>query len=379
MGTSPDCAVLGCGTGASGDGGRRQRDGSIFSRSDENVFSHRARGARWREKPRRFWCGFERVLARRVAVGGNGGSADQRARCDRRCRACDAGGCAEWRTSRAAVARLARVSAVFARALTVEMHSVSTGVAGGIFSSRLVRHVAPVFALTVRLHSVSTGFSSARGGAHRSNAQGLGSPVEAYIHIEIARFEWMRPMLTVRIHRHSSRLTRRMSTSRLHREASGKRACDGLVRAAAGLAAVFCRGGRRRSPLKCTVPRVVWSAGYPHRSFRREWRRPFGCGQPAHPRTRITVRFDGERRGRRADDMPAVTLIQCLKRPRAGTSSAPQSLPPAFLMSLTDVARGRRSVRDRTTTGATNGTGSKGLTARTPIHSRYAAAMRIAG
>ncbi len=223
------------------------------------------------------------------------------------------------------------------------------------------------------------GFSSARGGAHRLNAQRLESPVEAYIHIEIARFEWMRPMLTVRIHRHSSELTRRMSTSRLHREASGKRACDGLVRAAAGLAAVFCRGGRRRSPLKCTVPRVVWSAGYPHRSFRREWRRPFGCGQPAHPRTRITVHFDGERRGRRADDMPAVTLIQCLKRLRAGTSSAPQSLPPAFLMSLTDVARGRRSVRDRTTTWATNGTGSKGLTARTPIHSRYAAAMRIAG
>ncbi|PRE18442.1 hypothetical protein C6P78_09220 [Burkholderia multivorans] len=158
MGTSPDCAVLGCGTGASGDGGRRQRDGSIFSRSDENVFSHRARDARWREKPRRFWCGFERVLARRVAVGGNGGSAHQRARCDRRCRACDAGGRTGWRTSRAAVARLARVSAVFARALTVERHSVSTGVAGGIFTSGLVRHVAPVFALTVRLHSVSTGF-----------------------------------------------------------------------------------------------------------------------------------------------------------------------------------------------------------------------------
>ncbi|PRF58725.1 hypothetical protein C6Q28_18105 [Burkholderia multivorans] len=75
MGTSPDCAVLGCGTGASGDGGRRQRDGSIFSRSDENVFSHRARDARWREKPRRFWRGFERVLARRVAVGE---TADQR-------------------------------------------------------------------------------------------------------------------------------------------------------------------------------------------------------------------------------------------------------------------------------------------------------------
>lgn len=170
-------------------------------------------------------------------------------------------------------------------------------------------------------------FSSARGGAHRSNAQGLGSPVEAYIHIAIARFEWMRPMLAVRIHRHSSELTRRMSTSRLRREASGKRACDGLVRAAAGLAAVFCRGGRRRSPLKCTVRRVVWSAGYPHRSCRREWRRPFGCGQPANPRTRITVHFDGERRGRRADDMPAVTLVQCLKRLRAGTSSAPQSPP----------------------------------------------------
>lgn len=48
-------------------------------------------------------------------------------------------------------------------------------------------------------------------------------------------------------------------------------------------------------------------------------------------------------------------------------------------MSLTDIARGRRSVRDRKTTRATNGTGSKGLTARTPIHSSYAAAMRIAG
>lgn len=91
------------------------------------------------------------------------------------------------------------------------------------------------------------------------------------------------------------------------------------------------------------------------------------------------MHFDGERRGRRAGDMPAVTLVQSLKRLRAGTSSAPQSPPPAFLMSLTDVARGRRSVRDRTTTWATNGTGSKGLTARTPIHSRYAAAMRIAG
>lgn len=66
--------------------------------------------------------------------------------------------------------------------------------------------------------------------------------MEAYIHIAIARFEWMRPMLTVRIHRHSSRLTRGMSTSRLRREAIGKRACDGLVRAAAGLAAVFLPG-----------------------------------------------------------------------------------------------------------------------------------------
>lgn len=61
-----------------------------------------------------------------------------------------------------------------------------------------------------------------------------------------------------------------MSTSRLRREASGKATCDGLARAAAGLAAVFCRDRRRHSPLKCTVPRVVWSAGYPHRSFRRE-------------------------------------------------------------------------------------------------------------
>ncbi|KGC05913.1 hypothetical protein DM81_4639 [Burkholderia multivorans] len=136
----------------------------------------------------------------------------------------------------------------------------------------------PGWSATSRRYSLSPfgctafrqGFSSARGGAHRSNAQGLESPVEAYIHIEIARFEWMRPMLTVRIHRHSSRLTRGMSTSRLRREAIGKRACDGLVRAAAGLAAVFCRDRRRRSPLKCTVPRVVWSAGYPHRSFRRE-------------------------------------------------------------------------------------------------------------
>lgn len=48
-------------------------------------------------------------------------------------------------------------------------------------------------------------------------------------------------------------------------------------------------------------------------------------------------------------------------------------------MSLTDIARGRRSVRDRKTTRATNGTGSKGLTARTWVHSSYAAAMRIAG
>lgn len=56
------------------------------------------------------------------------------------------------------MARLARVLAVFARALTVEMHSVSTGVARGIFTSRLSRHVTPAFALTVRLHSVSTGF-----------------------------------------------------------------------------------------------------------------------------------------------------------------------------------------------------------------------------
>lgn len=78
------------------------------------------------------------------------------------------------------------------------------------------------------------GFSSARGGAHRSNAQDFESPVEAYIHIAIARFEWMRPTLTVRIHRHSSRSTRRMSTFRLRRDAIGSRARDGLVRAAAG-------------------------------------------------------------------------------------------------------------------------------------------------
>lgn len=203
--------------------------------------------------------------------GGNGGSADQRARCDRRCRACDAGGCAGWLTSRAAVARLARVSAVFARALTVEMHSVSTGRGGRDIHIR----AGPPRRAGIRTHrSVAQRFdrvfSSARGGAHRSNAQGLESPVEAYIHIAIARFEWMRPMLTVRIHRHSSRLTRRMSTSRLRREAIAKRARDGLVRAAAGLAAVFCRDRRRHSPLKCTVRRVVWSAGYPHRSFRRE-------------------------------------------------------------------------------------------------------------
>jgi hypothetical protein len=170
-------------------------------------------------------------------------------------------------------------------------------------------------------------FSSARGEAHRSNAQGFESSVEAYIHIAIARFEWIGPVLTVRIHRHSSELTRRMSTSRSRREAIGKRACDWLLRVAAGLAAASCRGRRRRSPLKYTVRRVVWSARYPHRSFRRECHRPFGCGQPAHPRTRITVHFDGERRGRRAGYMPAVTLVQCLKRLRAGTSSAPQSPP----------------------------------------------------
>ncbi|PRG26710.1 hypothetical protein C6Q35_04125 [Burkholderia multivorans] len=213
MGTSPDCAVLGCGTGASGDGGRRQRDGSIFSRSDENVFSHRARDARWREKPRRFWCGFERVLARRVAVGGNGGSAHQRARCDRRCRACDAGGRTGWRTSRAAVARLARVSAVFARALTVERHSVSTGVAGGIFTSRLVRHVAPVFALTVPLHSVSTGFFRPRA-----------------------------VVLTVRMHRVWSRRWRHISTSR----------------------SLDSSGCVRCSPFGFTDIRVSWRAGCPH-------------------------------------------------------------------------------------------------------------------
>lgn len=63
--------------------------------------------------------------------------------------------------------------------------------------------------------------------------------MEAYIHIAIARFEWIGPVLTVRIHRHSSELTRRMSTSRLRREAIGKRACDWLLRVAAGLAPAF--------------------------------------------------------------------------------------------------------------------------------------------
>ncbi len=61
---SPDCALCCAGprAAASDDAGREQRDGSIFSREGEKVFSHLADTASKRERLHRFCCGIERVL-----------------------------------------------------------------------------------------------------------------------------------------------------------------------------------------------------------------------------------------------------------------------------------------------------------------------------
>lgn len=61
---SPACALCCAGprAAASDDAGREQRDGSIFSREGEKVFSHLADTASKRERLHRFCCGIERVL-----------------------------------------------------------------------------------------------------------------------------------------------------------------------------------------------------------------------------------------------------------------------------------------------------------------------------
>lgn len=61
---SPDCALCCAGprAAASDDAGREQRDGSIFSREGEKVFSHLADAASKRERLHRFCSGIERVL-----------------------------------------------------------------------------------------------------------------------------------------------------------------------------------------------------------------------------------------------------------------------------------------------------------------------------
>ncbi|PRE52778.1 hypothetical protein C6P87_07715, partial [Burkholderia sp. AU12872] len=51
---------------------RRQRDGSILSRGDRNVFSHLARTGGGGEKLRRFLAGIERVFARAWVARGLG-------------------------------------------------------------------------------------------------------------------------------------------------------------------------------------------------------------------------------------------------------------------------------------------------------------------
>lgn len=61
---SPDCALCCAGPRAAApdDAGREQRDGSIFSREGEKVFSHLADAASKRERLHRFCSGIERVL-----------------------------------------------------------------------------------------------------------------------------------------------------------------------------------------------------------------------------------------------------------------------------------------------------------------------------
>lgn len=147
---SPDCALCCAGprAAASDDAGREQRDGSIFSREGEKVFSHLADAASKRERLRRFCSGIERVLpqagGRLAAHAETGGCA---AALTRR------GGSGRGRGSSGtrAQGRVARVCAAIASILTHEMHSVRIGRGRRISTTPGCRRT-----LTGRLHSVSS-------------------------------------------------------------------------------------------------------------------------------------------------------------------------------------------------------------------------------
>lgn len=223
---SPDCALCCAGprAAASDDAGREQRDGSIFSREGEKVFSHLADAASKRERLRRFCCGIERVLpqagGRLAAHAETGGCV---AALTRR------GGGSRGRGSSGprAQGRVARVCAAIASILTHEMHSVRIGRGRRISTTPGCRRT-----LTGRLHSVS----SVAGGWIIHNA--VGPPIR--------RIE----ALTIQIHRAASRCGGRISTPDCPLPADAAATLTGpMHRIASRLSGAISRSGVRLAML----------------------------------------------------------------------------------------------------------------------------------
>lgn len=254
---SPDCALCCAGprAAASDDAGREQRDGSIFSREGEKVFSHLADTASKRERLHRFCSGIERVLpqaAGRLAAHAETGGRAAAPRGE----AVAAGAAA--RARKAARQRFARrISSV----LTREMHSVRIGRGRRISTTPGCRRT-----LTGRLHSVS----SVVGGWIIHNA--IGPPIQ--------RIE----ALTIQIHRAASRCGGRISTP----------ACPLPADAAATLTGPMHRIASRLSggdcPQRCAARDALFTAGAAGAEA-------CECGAPrAQPHTKNPVSFDGEQR-----------------------------------------------------------------------------------
>lgn len=251
---SPDCALCCAGprAAASDDAGREQRDGSIFSREGEKVFSHLADTASKRERLHRFCSGIERVLpqaaGRLAAHAETGGRAAALTR--RGGGRGSSGTCAQGRA--ATVSRRSRASSPMkctAFALVAGAGYPQRPAAGGR---------SPVDCTAFRVSS---------GGDY---PQRIGPPIQ--------RIE----ALTIQIHRAASRSGGRISTP----------ACPLPADAAATLTGRMHRIASRLSggdcPQRCAARDALFTAGAAGAEACR-------CGAPrAQPHTKNPVSFDGE-------------------------------------------------------------------------------------
>ncbi|PXX35411.1 hypothetical protein NA66_100651 [Burkholderia pyrrocinia] len=203
-----------------------------------------------------------------------------------------------------------RPSADRDRALTVRAHSVSSGVGGGMSTSEIGIRFARAPMLTVEIHSAASGFRrwiSTSGSArfvdprftltdriHRI-ASGFVDRTFTPEHLRCAiaralsplKYTALRVAAVVVIHRPNrpcrpvSRAPSPLKTTALRVTLRGgyphgresvsrpaKYVSEGHDDRKSTPASARCPIGRRHSPSKYTVPRVVWLAGYPHENPR---------------------------------------------------------------------------------------------------------------